>query len=532
MDRSHFTTSKDIVHDLWSTLSLPSSALSDETLEITGPEHTLPSSYRLSLVPPAAIATSTLAASLIYSLRYPSNTSNDNNDNNNGSTIKLPKVKINTLHATTEYKSESHIQLLLNNPTDDPSSPSSSKLKEIWSPVSGSYKTSDGGVIGIHANFPNHAVSALEILGLPTNCTDKSIISDAVKRHKAIDLENIAHRSGAVMYSLRSPLQWKLEPQSSHLPKFPIIIRKIGEAPSGLPPNLRPSYNKNNSAKSCLSGLRVAEISRVLAGPICGRTLAAHGADVLWIHGPHLPSLPGLDIDTSRGKRSTFLDLREENGEGEKEEGRNKLQELLSSADVFIQSFRPGALAAKGFSPEEVALLNPNGIIYASLNAFGESGPWKDRRGFDSMVQLCSGVNVSEAEYFNLDTSENEKKKKEEFMKWPCQALDHTAGYFLAIGILAALYRRIVEGGSWEVHVSLAGVMEYITSLGRINGKEGFEVPGFGKQGLILEEFMETKESMLGLVKGVKHAGRIEGVEVGYRYMPTKLGYYEAAWVD
>ncbi|KAF3101032.1 hypothetical protein TWF103_008056 [Orbilia oligospora] len=468
MDRSHFTTSKDIIHDLWSTLSLPSSALSDDTLEITGPEHTLPSSYRLSLIPSAAIATSTLAASLIYSLRYPSNTSSNDN---------------------------------------------------------GSYKTSDGGVIGIHANFPNHAVSALEILGLPPDCTDKSIISDAVKRHKAIDLENIAHKGSAVMYSLRSPSQWKLEPQSSHLPKFPIIIRKIGEAPVGLPPNLRPHRNDNNTAKSCLSGLKVAEISRVLAGPICGRTLAAHGADVLWIHGPHLPSLPGLDIDTSRGKRSTFLDLREEKGEG-----RNKLKDLLSTADVFIQSFRPGALASKGFSPEEVALLNPNGIIYASLNAFGESGPWKDRRGFDSMVQLCSGVNVSEAEYFNLDTSENEKE--EEFMKWPCQALDHTAGYFLAIGILTALYRRIVEGGSWEVHVSLAGVMEYITSLGRINGKEGFEVPRFGKQGLLLEEFMETKESMLGLVKGVKHAGRIEGVEVGYRYMPTKLGYYGAAWVD
>ncbi|KAF3174533.1 hypothetical protein TWF751_004798 [Orbilia oligospora] len=526
MDRSHFTTSKDIVHDLWSTLSLPSSALSDDTLEITGPEHTLPSSYRLSLIPPAAIATSTLAASLIYSLRYPSNTSSNDNGNNNDDDTNPPKVRINTLHATTEYKSESHIQLL-NNQTDDPSSSSSSSSssKEIWGPVSGSYKTSDGGVIGIHANFPNHAVSALEILGLPPDCTDKSIISDAVKRHKAIDLENIAHKGSAVMYSLRSPSQWKLEPQSSHLPKFPIIIRKIGEAPVGLPPNLRPHRNDNNSAKSCLSGLRVAEISRVLAGPICGRTLAAHGADVLWIHGPHLPSLPGLDIDTSRGKRSTFLDLREEKGEG-----RNKLKELLSTADVFIQSFRPGALAAKGFSPEEVALLNPNGIIYASLNAFGESGPWKDRRGFDSMVQLCSGVNVSEAEYFNLDTSENEKE--EEFMKWPCQALDHTAGYFLAIGILAALYRRIAEGGSWEVHVSLAGVMEYITSLGRINGNEGFEVPRFGKQGLLLEEFMETKESMLGLVKGVKHAGRIEGVEVGYRYMPTKLGYYGAAWVD
>ncbi|KAK6516440.1 hypothetical protein TWF506_006347 [Arthrobotrys conoides] len=490
MDRSHFTSPKDILHDLWSTLSLPPSVLSDDTLvEITGPEHTLPSSYRLSLIPPAAIATSALAASLIYSHRTTPINENP----------KIPKVKINTTHATTEYKSESYIQIL-----------NSPKPLEVWSPVSGSYQTADDRVIGIHANFPNHAISALEILGLPPDCTNKSTISSAVKLHNAMDLETTAHTQKAVIYALRSPLQWKQELQSSHLPKFPIIIRKISDAPSGLPPTLQ---SPHSMPKSCLSGLRVAEISRVLAGPVCGRTLAAHGADVLWIHGPHLPSLPGLDVDTSRGKRSTFLDLRDGSE-------RNKLRELLSTADVFIQSFRPGAISSKGFSPKEVAALNPNGIIYASLNAFGESGPWKDRRGFDSMVQLCSGVNVSEAEYFN---------NGEKFRKWPCQALDHTAGYFLAIGILTALHRRIVEGGSWEVHVSLAGVMEYITSLGRIEGKEGFEVPEVGDvQGV--EEFLETKEGMVGLVRGVRHAGRIEGVEVGYRYMPTTLGYYEAAW--
>ncbi|KAK6357419.1 hypothetical protein TWF718_001731 [Orbilia javanica] len=501
MDRSRLTTPKDIVSDLWSNLSLPLSALSDETLEITGPEHTLPSSYRLSLVPPAAIAASALAASLIYSHRtsWNQNIKKTAFGDRDEDGLKIPKVKVITTHAAIEYKSENHIQILGSEP-----------LPDIWSAVSGTYETSDGGVIGIHANFPNHAVAALEILGLPTDCTDKSAIAAAVKKYRALDLEGLAHRNKAVIYALRSPLQWKMEEQSSHLPPFPIILRKIGDAPAGLPPNLRTDQNP----KSCLSGLRVAEISRVLAGPICGRTLAAHGADVLWIHGPHLPSLPGLDTDTSRGKRSTFLDLRDGEEAG-------KFRELLSTADVFIQSFRPGALAAKGFSPKDVASLNPNGIVYASLNAFGESGPWKDRRGFDSMVQLCSGVNVSEAEYFGNENGEK-------FKKWPCQALDHTAGYFLAIGILTALHRRIVEGGSWEVHVSLAGVMEYINSLGRINEKQAFEVLQVSKQEL--EGFMEAKEGMLGVVKGVQHAAKIEGVEVGYRYMPTQLGYYEASW--
>ncbi|KAK6509162.1 hypothetical protein TWF481_003923 [Arthrobotrys musiformis] len=487
MSRSHFTSSEDIIRDLWTTLSLPPSALSDKTLEITGPERTIPSSYKLSLIPPAAIATSTLAAALIYTHRTHSE---------NESEIK--KVKVNTLHATLEYSSEINIQIL-GTPTP-----------EAWGPISGTYETADDGIIGIHANFINHAVAALEVLGLPIDCVDKPTVAGAVRKFKALELERIAHERKAVIYALRSPLQWNAEEQSRYTPSFPIIIRKIGEAPAGLPKSLR-----NNSGNSCLSGLRVAEITRVLAGPVCGRTLASHGADVLWIHGPHLPSLPAIDIDTSRGKRSTFLDLRTP-------EGVNKLKDLLSTADVFIQSFRPGAISTKGFSPSEVASLNPDGIIYASLNAFGEDGPWNGRRGFDSMVQLCSGINISEAESFKSTG------KQERFKKWPCQALDHTAGYFLAIGILTALHRRITEGGSWEVHVSLAGVMEYITSLGRIDGKEAFEVPKLSEEDV--GEFMEVKEGKLGSVKGVKHAGRIEGVEVGYRYMPTELGHYEATW--
>ncbi|EPS42431.1 hypothetical protein H072_3644 [Dactylellina haptotyla CBS 200.50] len=485
MNRSNFEV-KDIICDIWATLGLPDAALKEENLEITGPAHTLPSSYRLSQVAPAVISTATLAASLIRSHRVPDH--------------RLAKVRVDSFHAAAEYKSELFTSL---NPARNSS---------LWGPVSGSYETADGGVVGIHANFPNHAQAALRILGLPEDCTDKATISEKVKQHNAIDLETLASSNGAVIYALRTLDDWNSSEQAKWLPDFPIVLRKIGDAPAGIPASMK----SIKDPESCLQGLRVAEISRVLAGPICGRTLAAHGADVLWIHGPHLPSLPAIDIDTSRGKRSTFIDLREDSG-------KNTLERLLSTADVFLQSFRPGTLASKGFSPQDVAKLNPNGIIYASLNAFGEDSPWSPRRGFDSMVQLCSGINSSEAEYYG-DGSK--------FKKWPCQALDHTAGYFLAIGIMAALHRRITEGGSWEVHVSLAGVMKYISSLGRIPGRDGFigaqqpskdDAEGLGA-------LLETKECQFGELTAIKHAGRIDGVEVGYRRMPTILGHYEAAW--
>ncbi|KAF3926358.1 hypothetical protein AA313_de0202455 [Arthrobotrys entomopaga] len=482
MSRESFKA-KDIIQDIWETLDLPISAL--KNIELAGPEHILPSSYKLSLIPPAAISTSALAASLIRSHRLLDH--------------KIAKVKVNTSHAAAEYKSE-----LLTSLNGAPT-------PNLWAAVSGSYETADGRIVGIHANFPNHAEAALRILDLPLDCADKALVSERVKQHNAIDLETTASANGAVIYTLRTIDEWNSTGQAEHLPDFPIIIRKIGEAPKGLPPSMKDI----NDPRFCVQGLRVAEISRVLAGPICGRTLAAHGADVLWIHGPHLPSLPDLDIDTSRGKRSTFIDLRNK-------DGKETLQDLLTTADVFIQTFRPGALNHKGFSPQDVAMLNKNGIIYASLNAFGEEGPWSNRRGFDSMVQLATGINSSEAEYYG----DGSKLKK-----WPCQALDHTAGYFLAIGILAALHRRITVGGSWEVHVSLAGTMKYISSLGRIPGREGFDnIAPISTE--LDDEFFETRDCDFGELRAVKHAGQIDGVEVGPRYMPTKLGHYEPQWED
>jgi crotonobetainyl-CoA:carnitine CoA-transferase CaiB-like acyl-CoA transferase len=197
--------------------------------------------------------------------------------------------------------------------------------------------------------------------------------------------------------------------------------------------------------------VRVLDLTRVLAGPTCARTLAEHGADVLKIAGPHLPDSGSSEFDTGIGKLQAFLDLRNE-------KDKEKLSDLLKSGDVFSQSFRPGALASRGFAPEQAAQLRP-GIIYVTLSAWGTEGPWKDRRGFDSIVQTVSGMAYRQSR----DGSDPRKPRL-----LPVSVIDYVSGYLMAFGALAALHRRATEGGSWLVRVSLARTGKWIVDRGTV----------------------------------------------------------------
>ncbi|KAJ9603283.1 hypothetical protein H2200_012061 [Cladophialophora chaetospira] len=476
----------ETVTHLWKGLRLPEEALA----AIDFPEaHSLatPSSFKIGQLAQGSIGLTALLAALIYSER------------NNRKTA--PRVTVPLHHALLEFKSEGFYTI------------DGKPMPSAWGPIGGLHKTADG-YIRVHDSFPNHRAAAKRLLGLPDDA-GRDAVGAAISKWKAVELETAAVEAGAVMAALRSFEQWDESPQGKAVADFPILIRKIDDGPAGWPEGFAGA-----TLDKCLRSLRVLEMSRVIAAPVAGRTLAAHGADVLWITSTNLPDLPSIDRDTGRGKRTAQLDL-------DKEEDLDKLLELLDDADVFLQGYRPESLAARGLSPTQLAARRrrkgKKGVICANLSAYGSSGPWARRRGFDSLVQTCTGMNMSEAEHFG----QNDPPAK----PMPCQALDHASGYFLAAGIMAALYKQSQEGRSWQVDVSLAGTMKYLRSLGQYEGNSGFQCQFPKSIAEVPEEFLEEKMSEFGMLKAVKHSARIEGVDVGFDIMPKPLGSDELRWL-
>jgi crotonobetainyl-CoA:carnitine CoA-transferase CaiB-like acyl-CoA transferase len=471
--------STDAVKLIWHHLNLPEKALDSISLPGTGLE--APSSFKLGILAQTSIAISALAAALVHA-------------HINNSTIT--KVGVPLHHAIVE--SDSHTFL-----TIDGKHLSSSRL-----PIGGLHETSDGH-IRIHDGFLVHRKGLKKLLGCP-GADDRTRIAAAVAKWTTLDLETAAIKAGLAVAGLRSYEEWDRLPQASAIFDFPINIRKIADGPP-----FRPEGLKLGSRK-CLEGLRVVEIDRVIAAPVAGRTLAAHGADILWVTSPDLEDQPSLDRDFARGKRTIRLNIDDEHDW-------RTLDHLLSDADVFLQSYRPGSLARRGLSPEQLSVRSKNGIVIANLSAYGPTGPWSDRRGFDSLVQTCSGMNVSEAEHYGAG---------ETARTLPFQALDSASGFFLAAGISAALYKQATEGGSYEVNVSLAGTMKFLRSLGQYEGSSGFQCKQYKTKDDVPAEWFEERESAFGMIKAITHSASVEGMDVGWETMPKPLGSDRAEWLS
>ena len=242
---------------------------------------------------------------------------------------------------------------------------------------------------------------------------------------------------------------------------------------------------------------------------MCGRTLAVHGADVLLITAAHLPALQPLVIDTGRGKLSAQLDLRDQGA-------RATLTGLLKQADIFVQGYRPGAIAGFGFGPQEAARLRP-GIVCVSLCAYGHEGPWSPRRGFDSLVQNANGLNVAEAEAAGVEQPK----------PLPGQALDHGTGYLMAFGAMTALARRATEGGSWHVRISLAQTGHWLRQLGRIDGLACPD-PGFDA----VRDRLEESDSGFGRLIAVRHPAVMAETPPRWARPSVPLGTHAPAWPD
>jgi crotonobetainyl-CoA:carnitine CoA-transferase CaiB-like acyl-CoA transferase len=363
----------------------------------------------------------------------------------------------------------------------------------------GFYETRDGRWIQLHTNFPHHLQGVLTVLGC---ANDRDAVASAIRGWDGATLDQTLADAGLCAALIRTPQEWAALDQAKAIASLPLFeIERIGDAPVEPP--------RQRGADRPLAGVRVLDLSRIIAGPVAGRALAQHGADVLMINGPHLPNIAPLVIDNGRGKRSALVDLREP-------AGREALRALAGDADVFLQAYRPGALAARGFGAEEMARVRP-GIVYVSVSAYGHEGPWAQRRGFDSLVQSASGIAFTERQAAGW----NEPKHL------PCQALDHATGYLAAFGAMAALARRATEGGSWHVRVSLAQTGRWLQSFGQM--PEGWKAPDVALEDV--RDCLATVESEFGSVLGVQPAEVLDETPAYFALPPTRVGAHEAAWV-
>ncbi|GGN79802.1 CoA transferase [Nocardia rhizosphaerihabitans] len=299
----------------------------------------------------------------------------------------------------------------------------------IFAELSGFFRTADGWV-RTHANYPHHREHLTHALGLSPSA-DAVQFATRVAAMPAAEVEDLATAAGAIAVRVRTESEWAgslIGRAAAAGPLVAVDRRHPGELAPGSPTTWRPT------AEHPLRGIRVLDLTRVLAGPVATRTLALLGADVLRVDPPQLPEIDWQFADTCQGKRSTLLDLRTDLA---------TFEDLLSAADVLVTGYRPGALAAAG-----VRVTRPD-LIDASVSAWGTAGPWARRRGFDSIVQAASGISLLEG-------------TPDRPGALPAQALDHGSGYLLAAGVLDALLARADDGAGRDVRVSLARTASWL----------------------------------------------------------------------
>lgn len=457
-----------VLGELWRSVGGDEAALDAVTL--TGAEPALPSSFVIGSAAQASIAAAALAA----------------RETGRERAGLAQRVTVDMRHAAIEFRSERYLRVN-GEPMPDP-----------WDLIAGLYRCADGWV-RLHTNFPHHRDGVLRLL----DCAhERDAVAHALLAWRAEDFETAAAEAGLVATALRSFEAWDAHPQGQAVAREPLVrFTRLDDAPPQPLPPLRATQRP-------LEGLRVLDLTRVIAGPVAARTLAAHGADVMRITAAHLPTIAALDPDTGRGKRAAQLDLRTRGGA-------DTLRTLAREADVLIVAYRPGALAALGFGAEALARERP-GLVVASLNAYGTQGPWAARRGFDSLVQTASGFNVAEAQ------ASGDMKPR----ALPAQALDHGAGQLLALGVMQALRRRAVEGGSWHVQVSLARTGLWLRGLGRIEGGFAAHDPSFDD----VADLIEDSASGFGRLSAVKHAGMLSHTPPGWTRPAVPLGHHAARW--
>src|SRR5712691_9265994 len=465
-----------MAHDALRTI-LPIAGWPEErarAVEITGgSDPVLPTPFRIGAAGTAALAATGLAAADLWELR----------------TGRRQQVAVDLRQAVASLRSGHYLQV------------NGAKVRNDRNPVMGMYPARNGRWSYIHANFPNHRAAALRVLG----CEDyRDAVRKAVAKWDALELEEAIIAAKGAGGMVRTMAEWAQHPQAAAVASLPLMeIVKIGDGPpEKLPDGDRP-----------LSGIRVLDLTRVLAGPTCARTLAEHGADVLKITAAHLPNLGYQEFDTGHGKLSAHLDLREP-------KDIETLRGLVRDADVFSQGYRPGTLGNRGFSPEALAQSRP-GIVVVSLCAFSHVGPWASRRGFDTVVQTVSGITSRQGELFPGAAPGPQF--------YPVSAIDYLTGYLMAFGAMVALARRAREGGSWLVRISLAQVGRWLVGRGEVPEPQLKNVPKeFTPDEL--ERWSMTSDTPVGRLHHLGPVVRLSETPPRWARPSVPLGYNEPVW--
>ncbi|MEU8793092.1 CoA transferase [Streptomyces sp. NPDC048643] len=352
---------------------------------------------------------------------------------------EVPPVTVDDGAVATAFVSERHLLV-------DGRAPVS------FAPLSRFWRTADGWA-RTHANYPHHRARLLAALGLTDDATVEDVAAVLAER-PAREVEETVYAAGGLAVALRTPEEWAGHAQGRAVAARPLIERGLLDS---APARALAPLDGGGSLPPA-AGVRVLDLTRVIAGPVATRTLALLGADVLRVDAPHLPESADAHADTGFGKRSSTLDLATDRG---------AFEELLATADVVVTGYRPGALDRFGLTPEALAERRP-GLVVAQLSAWGAYGPWGGRRGFDSLVQVATGIAVTEGSAAQPGAL-------------PAQALDHGTGYLLAAAVLRALTERSEDGRGRLVRLALAGTAAWLTG-GIARDTDGSAEPGAENQ--------------------------------------------------
>ena len=362
-------------------------------------------------------------------------------------------------------------------------------------PIMDAYRAKDGRFIYIDGVYPHLRDGLLDILDSPNNAP---ALANAVARFDSEELEQVINERALCGTIVRTYEEWCKHPQGKILADMPAV--KITKLSSGHPIEF-------HGGKQPLTGIRVLDLTHVLAGPMSTRALAGQGAEILHISGPNVFELFPFTIDTGHGKRNAFLDLK-------RTEDCDQLRRLIEQTDLFVQAYSPGKLADFGFGVEEVCRLK-EGIIYCTLSCYGTTGPCGRWGGFEQLGQAASGLMAAHS-------SINAPKLV------PAAVCDYLTGYLATIGMLVALVRRAKEGGSYHVEVSLTRTGMWVQELGY---RTDADTPGCIPTEE-LESFLMNSSTCFGTIRHLKPVTQYSLTPPKFVYPVSALGSSPAVWTN